>query len=134
MRALRLLAHVRVRVTACEDAAHAQPLVDRDRSLDAVRPTRQANVHEDQIGTLALGKLDCFLRRRREPDDLKTAVAQTQFVVDGDKVLVFDDQNARHGSAHKFGDKRWQAGFAASHEESIASANCSRVATHDARS
>ena len=94
MRALGELASCWVGVRAGEDAANTQALVDHDRRFDAVRDAREADVHQHEIGMLALGDVERFRSGRRETDAFDADRAQLQLAVDRNEVLVFDDQYA----------------------------------------
>ena len=55
---------------AGEDGADAQTLVEHDRRFDAVRDAREADIHQHEIGMLALGDVERFRDRRRKTDAL----------------------------------------------------------------
>ena len=95
MRALGELARCRIGVRAGEDAADAETLVDHDRRFDAVGDARETDVHQHEVGMLALGDVERFRRGRRKPDAFDADGAQLQLAVDCDEVLIFDDEDAR---------------------------------------
>ncbi len=122
MRALGELAGRRVGVRTGEDAANAEALVDHDRRFDAVRDAREADVHQYEIGMLALGDVERFRCGRRQADAFDADGAQLQLAVDCDEILVFDDEYAgRFG--HFVGSSLWVEVVTAAHWK------CSKPAT-----
>ena len=94
MRALGELASRSICVSAGEDAANAEALVHDDCRFNAVCDAREADVHQCEIGMLALGDVERLGRGRRQPDAFDADRAQLQLAIDCDEVLIFDDENA----------------------------------------
>jgi hypothetical protein len=90
----RSLLSASIGMSARENAANTRSVEDLDGSLDAVRLCCESDVHEDQIGTFAFGKLDRLSGCRGQTDTLESRRAQVIFAIVRDEKLIFDDENA----------------------------------------
>jgi hypothetical protein len=95
-----------VGVRASKDAADAKPLIDDDRRFDTIRTARKTDVHDDEIGPLALREIERTGGCIRQTHTFQTSRAQVQLAVHCDEILIFHYENFRRG-IHRIAQISW---------------------------
>ncbi len=89
----------RVAVGGSKDATYPGRLVYLARRIYTIALSNQADIHQNDIGTLGLSDRDGIFGRTGDPDDHETSVTQIAFNGHCNQEFVFDDQDTRGSGA-----------------------------------
>ena len=91
---LGALTQVRIALSGDEDAANSMLLVDLLRDVDAICSTRQTDIHQDEVGSLAGGEQHRFCGCIGDTDTPAARTRKLCLAIHRCDVLILDDENS----------------------------------------